>query len=70
VNAATIRAELDQAARLDAKAREHRHRAALMLRQAGALQNVHAIAREVGIDTRMLELLLLMAPLSIPPQKM
>jgi nitroreductase len=69
MNAAAIRTELDQAARLDAVAREHRQRAGLMLRQAGALQDMHAVAREVGIDSRMVELLLLMAPLSIPSRK-
>ncbi len=66
MNAAAVRAELDHAARLDAEAREHRQRAGLILRQAGALQDMHAVAREVGIDARMVELLLRMAQLNLP----
>jgi hypothetical protein len=30
---------------------------------------MHAVAREIGIDPRIVELLLLMAPLSIPSRK-
>jgi len=69
MDVAAIRTELDQAAQIDAKARDHRQRAGLMLRQAGALQDMHAVARKVGIDARMVELLLLMAPLSIASRK-
>ena len=67
--AAAIRAELDKAARLDAGAREHRQRAARMLREAmskaGGLQNMTAVVRKVGLDPRMVELLLQMAPISL-----
>jgi hypothetical protein len=66
VNAATIRAELDQATRLDAQARVHRQRAGILLRQASTLRDMHGVAREVGIDSRMVELLLRMAPLNLP----
>lgn len=70
MNAAAIRAELDQAAKLDAEAREHRQRAGFMLREvvsnADGLLNKNAVFREAGIDSRLAELLMQMAPLSRP----
>lgn len=67
MNAAAIRAELEKAARLDAEARRHRERAGMLLRQAGGLRDVGVLARDAGIDSRLAELLMQMAPL---PDKM
>ena len=69
MNATEIRAELDRAAQLDAEAREHRNRAGTLLRQArdtGGLRSVYALARDAGIDSRMVELLLQTTTLSHP----
>lgn len=61
VYAASIRAELDRAAALNEKVRRCRQRAGALLREAGTRRDIGAIAREVGIDQRMIELLMAMA---------
>ncbi len=69
MDTAAIRTELEKSAKCDAKAHQHRQRAGLLLRQAGGLQNIQAVAHKVGVDSRLVELLLLMAPVSFPSRK-
>jgi len=57
-----IRAELDAARHHDDVARRHRVRAGALLRERGGLDSMIRTARALGVDARLLELLLLMAP--------
>jgi hypothetical protein len=57
-----IRAALDEANECEDQAREHRRRAGRLLRGLGGYKQATFLAQRLGVDARLVELLLDMAP--------